>query len=262
MRLALDEVTAPVGAIFRVGWHSDPLGPLPWGKALPDGTFGNRFDDPSAAEGRPETERFRCLYLGTTAEAAFGETLAGFRVPIDILAKLGLIDDDEPFADVLAGALVDPADVRRGLVPAEWRACRVLVSTTLVPSLRFANVATMESQQHLRAAMAQTAARLGIADVDFSTMLNQRYRPFTQACARHIYDLRDRDGSPRFAGIRYLSRLNTQEWECWALFSDRVAGAHVPGRLQAITPDHPDLLRVARYFNLSIEVGSGHSIRP
>jgi hypothetical protein len=262
MRPVLDEVSAPAGAIYRVGWHSDPLSPPPWDKALPDGTFDNRYDDPSAAEGRREAERFRCLYFGTTAAAAFGETLAGFRVPIDVLATFGSIEDDETLEEVLVGALVDPDDVRRGLVPAEWRAHRALASVTFTSSLRFANVATIGSQQYLRTAMAQVAARLGITDVDFSTMLNLRYRPFTQACARHIYDMSDRDGAPRFAGVRYLSRLNALEWECWALFSDRITGAYSPGQVQDITPDHPDLLRAAGAFNLTIEVGPGRYIRP
>jgi hypothetical protein len=261
MRHRLDEVGPPPGEIFRVGWYRDPLSPPPWTKAAVDGTFGNRFDDPSAAEGRPPEDRFRCLYCGTSAEAAFGESLAGFRVPINILAKLSLVEDeDESVEDVLAGALVDPEHPVRGLIPAEWRNRRRLARTTLAPSLRFANVATLESNQYFRSVLAQTASALGIDDVDFSTMLNRKYRRFTQACARHIYELLDEHGNPRFAGIRYLSRLNTHEWECWAIFSDRLD--HDPGFADNIVPDHEDLLRIARHFDLTIEGLNGHYIRP
>ena len=68
----------------------------------------------------------------------------------------------------------------------------------------------------------------------------------------------------RFAGIRYLSRLNA-EWECWAVFDDRmrhVAGC--PGLPTSIPRDDADLIEVARQFNLTIEVNArrGNYLRP
>jgi hypothetical protein len=189
MRHELDEVGPPPDGVFRVDWHEGPLDPPPWHKAGSDGTFGNRFDDPSAAEGRPQSERFSCLYCGTTAEAAFGETLAGFRVSIDKLARIGsAVRDAEPLQEIFAG-IVDFGDAivsARGIVPAEWRERRRLARTVLHQHLRFANVATRASNQYLRSVLAGKAAELNLQDVEFSTMLIPNQRKFTQACAANL----------------------------------------------------------------------------
>lgn len=145
---ALSELGPPHGEVFRIGRRGDPLSPPPWDKALvDDGTFGNRFDDPSAAEGRPPEDRFRCLYCGTTEEVAFAECLTGKRVPMRVLAKLAAIDDDEPVEKVLAGAEIDIADPKRprGLVTAEWQSRHQIGRTLLHSGLRFANIATKET---------------------------------------------------------------------------------------------------------------------
>lgn len=261
MEHALDEVGPPPTAVFRIGWRGDPLRPPPWSKALADGTFGNRFDDPSASDGRPEESRFRCLYCGTTMEAAFGETLARKRVPIGVLAKLAAVDVDESVDAVLAGAAIDRTEPHRpqGLISAEWQSQRQIGRTTLDPALRFANVATRGSLQYLRFALAPVADRLGITDVDGSTMLNPGLRAFTQACARHIYELHE-DGAPRFAGIRYVSRLDPIAWECWAIFFDRLR--HTPGYPENVMADNPALKRVAHDFALTIEGPDGLLLRP
>ena len=36
------------GVIYRLGRMPDPWAVLDWASAGPDGTFGNRFDDPDA----------------------------------------------------------------------------------------------------------------------------------------------------------------------------------------------------------------------
>jgi hypothetical protein len=259
---ALVAVGPPQAEIFRIGWRGDPLSPPSWDFAsVADGTFGNRFDDPSAAEGRPVKDRFRCLYCGTTEDAAFGETLARKRVPISVLVKLATVDDDEPVDVVLAGAAIDMADPTRprGLVTGEWQSRRQIGRTTLHPDLRFADVGARQSHQYLRYALATLADNLGIEEVDSSTMLNPNLRPFTQACSRHIYELHD-GGTPRFAGIRYLSRLDPVEWECWAIFFDRIE--HTPGFPQNVMPDNEALQRVARDFDLTIEAPNGLLLRP
>lgn len=261
MALALDAVGPPNNPVSRIGWRGNPLSPPPWDKALPDGTFGNRFDDSGTADGGLLEPRFRCLYCATTLEAAFGETLARKRVPIGVLAKLAAIDDDTSVDSVFAGAAIDTADRDhpRGVVTAEWQARRQIGRTTLHPTLRFANVATRASLQYLRSNLAPIANRLGIEDIDGATMLNATPRAFTQACARHIYDLHDA-GIPRFAGIRYLSRLDPVEWECWAIFFDRLQ--HTPGDPEDITPDQAALQRIAHDFDLTIEGQGGHLVRP
>lgn len=251
MQHRLDEVGPPPGEVFRVGWHSDPLGPPPWDRAAADGTFGNRFDDPEAS--------FRCIYCGSSAEAAFGETMARFRVSTSHLAKIkAAVVDAEDLEDIF-GTEIDFAEpsVPRGIITAEWRSRRKLARTTLDPSLRFANVADQESLEYFRYVLPDKAAECGVDDIDFSTILNKEHRQFTQACARHIYDLRDALERPRFAGVRYMSRQNALEWECWALFDDRIDGKHTPALPESIMPDHPALQRIAQVFTISIEVSPG-----
>ena len=261
MRHALDEVGPPRSAVVRIGWRGEPLSPPPWDKALADGTFGNRFDDPGPTRENVAGERFRCLYFGGSEEAAFGETLAHRRVPVSVLAKLAVVEDSESVLAAVSGATIDLAERGRprGVVTADWQARRQIGRTLLHPSLRFADISTRASLQYLRSALAPIADRLDIAEVDASTMLNPALRAFTQACARHIYELHDEE-TPRFAGIRYRSRLDPNTWECWAVFFDRIR--HTPEAPQEITPENAALRRVARAFDLAIEAKDGVLLRP
>ncbi len=63
-----------------------------------------------------------------------------------------------------------------------------------------------------------------------------------------------------YAGIRYLSRFGEGDWECWALFADRVIAT--PNLPHDILPNDPHLLEVARTFKLTIEGPKGHYSRP
>lgn len=240
----------------------EPFSPPDWEWAAPDGTFGNRFDDPSAEDGRPAEERFRIIYCATQRAATFGETLARFRVSLPLLSALEAIDDDEPIAQSLRG-VVDPDDPRHGLLPADWRMRRRIGHTVLDPSLRFVDLSHPETMQSLRTALSPLAERLGIIDVDLSSVTSPQRR-FTQGIARYVHEQVGEVGQPRFAGIRYPSRLNP-EWECWAVFDDRIR--HMPGWPNIPTsffPDDPDLQAVARLFGLTIEIfpGQEHFIRP
>jgi hypothetical protein len=177
-----------------------------------------------------------------------------------LLAQLEAIEDDESLADAFAGS-VDPLDVTRGLISMVWRQHRHIGRTQLDPALQFADLATAFSLQYLRQTLASLAAKLNLSDIDLSAVTSQ-HRQFTQACARHIYDVRDDGGRPRFAGIRYLSRFNPH-WACWAIFDDRFR--HAPGwpsRPEPIAADDTDLLEVASIFRLTIEALPGHYLRP
>jgi hypothetical protein len=254
-------VAPPSSGIFRLArGPAEPFAPPEWDRAHDDGTFGNRFDDPSAALGRPPGERFRAIYCATQRAAAFGETVARFRPSIVLLAQLAAVEDDESLEEALAGA-VDPQDPYRGLIPADWRLVRRIGQTVLDPSLRFVDIAAAGSVQHLRQALATRAAELRLTDVDLSSLTSPQ-RLFTQDCARYIYDQIDEDGQPHFAGIRYPSRLS-DAWECWAVFDDRLR--HAPGSPalpESIFADDRDLEHVASMFGLTIEVFPGHYIRP
>ncbi len=257
MAAQLVTVGPPTEGVYRLAHRlADPFAPPDWQYADEDGTFGNRFDDPGGVEEADPTGRFRVIYCATQRAGAFGETLARFRLSLPLLAGLEAINDDESLEESLGGS-VDPQDTHRGLIPADWRLRRHLGHTRLDPNLRFVDVDAGASIQHLRAPLAALAVKLGKRDVDLSVIAGAE-RPITQACARYIYEQVDDEGQPAFAGIRYLSRLNAQ-WECWAVFDDRLR--HEPGfpSLPAsIFPDDPDLETVAHLFEITIQNMSGH----
>jgi hypothetical protein len=226
---------------------ADPFDPPPW-----QYVGGNRFDDPDSG--------FRVIYCAAERAGAFGETLARFRRSLGLLALMTEVESDEPLPKGLEG-LIDPSDPRRGVVPTEWRLERQLGTTLLSPELEFADIAAPENVERLRTVLAPLAHRHGLSDFDLSTVLSSS-RDLTQPAARYVYEQTGDDGRPRFAGIRYPSRLNL-DWTCWAVFADRMV--HQPLTQEAtIDPYDPALLEAARLLRLSIEIirGGGHYISP
>ena len=241
---------------------ADPFSPPDWDRAQDDGTFGNQFDDPSGEDEVPPDRRFRMIYCATQRVATFGETMARFRPSISLLTQLGAIIDDEPLEQALAG-VIDPEDLHRGLVPADWRQRRRVSHTVLDSTLRFVDLPAIDTMQHLRPVLAAVAERLGVPDIDLSSIAGPQRR-LTQEIARYVYDQQDDKGQWRYAGIRYLSRLKA-EWECWAVFDDRMSHLRGwPGIPISVLADDDDLIQVARRFDLTIEVvsGSPHYLRP
>ena len=51
------DTKTPTAPLFRLGRKPDPWNPPDWSRAQPDGTFGNRFDDPQG--------NYRVLYAAT-----------------------------------------------------------------------------------------------------------------------------------------------------------------------------------------------------
>lgn len=159
---------------------------------------GNRFDSP--------TEDFRVCYFATDLEACFGETLARFRPDPALISAA----DEEGFM---------PA----GSVPADWRNQRIAVQVEFAPSgvlpeLRFLDVEALKTRRELRRELASLLAYYGYEDLEVPTVRGADRR-ITRWIAKWAFEQRDADGAPVFAGIRYLSRLNTN-WECWAVFHD------------------------------------------
>jgi hypothetical protein len=252
-------VSPPATGVYRLARGVNPFIPPDWEYAREDGTFGNRFDDPTANKGNPPEKRFRAIYCATQRLATFGETLARFRVSATVLAGLDEIEDEESTEEALAGA-IDPEDRTRGFVSADWRRKRRICHTMLDTATRYADIGDLDTMQYLRIALAPLAAEYKIGDVDLSALTSHQ-RSFTQYCARHIYALTDGLGSSLCAGICYVSRLDSK-WECWALFDDRLT--HEPGLPANIDADDEDLIAIARSFRLTIEVipGTRTYIRP
>ncbi len=233
-------VAAPRGPVYRVGRAPRPLAPPSWAYAEADGTFGNRFDDPSARRGVPPDGRFRMLYVDTTSAGAFGETIARRRPNLESLARAGV------------------TAVPRPVVSASWRQMRRLGVTVLTMSLPFVDITAAATLTALRPALAAVALEAGLSDVDLSAETRPG-RLLTEA-ARYIYEQRDIAGAPRYAGVRYLSRLNP-DWECWAVFVDRLRHRVVRSGAE-IRADDPGLYEASALLALGVEDDHGRRHYP
>jgi hypothetical protein len=106
-------VPAPLTPIQRLTMLGvDPFEPPPL-----EYVGSNRFDDPHS--------EFRVVYCASEPAGAFGETMARLRRSIALLELVAEVNDDEALEVALEG-LVDRSDVRRGVVPTDWRFKRQL----------------------------------------------------------------------------------------------------------------------------------------
>jgi hypothetical protein len=146
----------------------------------------------------------------------------------------------------------DGGFMRVGDVPADWRQRRLAVHVTFpaqdafAHGVQFLDVEALETREHLRGELGPVLAFYGFTDLDVATVRGGDRR-ITRWIGQWAYDQRNQAGTARFAGIRYLSRLNT-DWECWAVFDD------VPiveiNRRPILRTDEA-LLRVAKSYGLT-----------
>jgi hypothetical protein len=219
-------VFAPPNGLWRVGRGATPHR----AHRVPNGTIGpNRFD---AQDGT-----FDVLYFATELEGCFGETLARFRP--DPLLRAALQDEwrEKGFMEV-------------GAVPADWRHRRTAVRVEQISDspLPYLDLDSVHTLLFLRNELALGLASLGVHDVD-TAIVRSGDRRVTRLISSWAYNARDPEtAEPLYAGIRYISRLNS-EWECWAIF-DRTALR--PLEVVPITPEMPSLERVAKIFDLRV----------
>jgi hypothetical protein len=142
-------VVSPPSGLYRVARReTDPFDPADWAAVGAHGLFPGRFDDPRAD--LDESQRFRIIYCASSRQGAFGETLASYRSPMEPPIDLDVVLDDEPIEESYLHAS-DPDDRSRGLVEAEWRIKRAMGHTVLERGLRFVDVGSARTLQHLRA---------------------------------------------------------------------------------------------------------------
>jgi hypothetical protein len=139
-----------------------------------------------------------------------------------------------------------------GQVPADWRHQRVLLRAELEPSrarpsLQFLDVEALDTREHLREQLARILAFYELTDLDVATVRGADRR-ITRWISKWAYEAWDDSGARAFAGIRYLSRLDTS-WECWAIFDD--VGILELEREPIMRQDQA-LLSIARAFKLTV----------
>jgi hypothetical protein len=195
------------GLIYRLGRKPDPWAMPDWASAGPDGTFGNRFDDPDAT--------YRVLYASSQRLGCFLETLARFRVDPKLLTELAEIAGEDDYWPL-------------GEVPLEWAGKRVMGAATANGD--YADICSSEWISKLRKLLAIHLEKFGLDDFDASVLQQTAPRILTQFVSRIVfYD--------DFAGIYYRSKYG-HDIENRALFEPFQIEAK---GLQTIQPEDPDL---------------------
>ena len=181
------DTKTPTAPLFRLGRKPDPWNPPDWSRALPDGTFGNRFDDPQG--------NYRVLYAATQRVSCFVETLARFRPDLSLIAELQAIAGEDDFVPL-------------GTVPSDWCEPRVMGEATVTGA--YADLYGASWVSHLRYALATDCIALGLEDLDDSVLQKGEPRRLTQLASLKVNEA-------GLDGIYYRSRYG-HDLENWALF--------------------------------------------
>ena len=217
------ESRRPSGPLFRVGRDRDAWAVPDWAYAREDRTFGNRFDDPMGV--------YRVLNASSQRLGCFVETLARFRVDVSFVAELALMENGED--DFTAF----------GSVRRTWLKGRCIGSANV--DGEYADIYSLEWVGHLRVALAEIALKLGMEDIDLSSLERAEPRLLTQRAGRIAFEL-------GFAGVFYLSRYG-HSIENWAIFEDWAVPERFPihqPKSRKLAEDDPDLLEALRVLGL------------
>jgi hypothetical protein len=215
----------PLKPLFRVGRDDDAWAVPDWAYAKEDGTFGNRFDDPMRV--------YRVLYASSQRLGCFIETLARFRVDVSFVAELALMENGED--DFTAFATVRRA----------WITGRSIGTANVEGE--YADIYALGWVSHLRSALAGIAVKLGMEDIDLSSLEPAEPRLLTQKAGRIAFEL-------GYAGVFYRSRYG-HSIENWAIFEDWTMSERFPiqePNSRKLSEDDPDLLEALRILGLVI----------
>jgi hypothetical protein len=212
------EARVPHGPVYRLARRPDAWQPPEWFLAHADGTFGNRFDDPEGY--------YRVLYASSQRLACFVETLARFRPDLSLLAELDAIDGPDDFLPL-------------GTLPPDWLVVRAMGEAEINGG--FADIYATGWVSHLRRSLAAEALRLGVKDIDLSTLEKAEPRRLTQLASRQAYRL-------NFAGVFYPSRYG-HSLENWALFEPFPLRDPIS---EEFSEDDPDLLEALRLHGIRL----------
>jgi hypothetical protein len=215
--------------VYRLGRAPDPWDWPDWTYAQPDGTFGNRYDDPQG--------EYRVLYASTERVAVFMECLARFRPdPAVDLAAIVTEDEDAPYPTRPAGS-----------VPVSWLGERRMGVAAL--DGRFCAVGHADSLVHLRSALAGRLVHYRLEDLDAGDIRTRAPRRFTQEISRYVFEQATASGEQAFSGIQYGSRLG-DDLTNWALFEGHDPMILIDG--DPVAPDDPDLVVVLERYDLRL----------
>jgi RES domain len=214
------DTKTPKAPLFRLGRKPDPWAPPDWSRAQPDGTFGNRFDDPQG--------NYRVIYAATQRISCFVETLARFRPDLSLIAELQTISGEDDYVPL-------------GIVPTDWCEPRLIGAAPITGS--YADIYAASWVSHLRHALASDCIALGIKDLDDSVLQRGEPRRLTQLASLTV-------NGAGFDGIYYRSRYG-HDLENWAIFEPFPIGS--PEVAIGVQPNDVDLQEACRLLELKIE---------
>ncbi|MGH3429975.1 MAG: RES family NAD+ phosphorylase [Mycobacteriales bacterium] len=162
---------------------------------LEDPGIGNRFDSPLPG-------RYGTVYFGTQLECCFAETLSRYR-PDPRLLQFAHRDQED-------GDFMAP-----GEVPADWRTRRLAIRAAVTGGV-FLDVEASETRVVLEKSLHVLINAFGYEHLDMPAVMSGDRR-LTRFISQWAWSRHDERGDPIFAGIRYVSRLDSR-WECWAVF--------------------------------------------
>lgn len=200
-------------ALYRIGRAPNPLS---WPPISREG----RYNDPQG--------RLSVLYAAQERRAAFMETLDYLRPSVETLVDGAGLPGSDPIPQA-------------GIVPPRFFA-RLIVRFAVTPGQRWLDLRAPESHAHLRRALAAEFVEAGYRGrLVLGDLLTHRHDA-TRIIAKWAID-------QGFHGIVYGS-CHDPSLTCWAIFDHAVI---VPVEApQAITANDPDLIAVARLWNLRI----------
>jgi hypothetical protein len=214
------DTKTPIAPLFRLGRKPNPWNPPDWSRALPDGTFGNRFDDPQG--------NYRVLYAATQRVSCFVETLARFRPDLSLIAELQAIAGEDDYWPL-------------GTVPSDWCEPRIMGEATVTGA--YADIYGASWVSYLRHALASDCVALGLEDLDDSVLQQGDPRRLTQLASLKVNEA-------GLDGIYYRSRYG-HDLENWALFEPFEFSSRETAI--AVRPDDVDLQKACRLLGLKID---------
>jgi hypothetical protein len=207
------------GVIYRLGRKPDPWSIPDWASAGPDGTFGNRFDDPEGM--------YRVVYASSQRLGCFLETLARFRIDLKLLAELAEIEGEDDYCLL-------------GEVPLAWIEKRMMGVATA--GGEYADICSSEWISRLRVVVAGHLGQFRLDDLDASVLQMTAPRSLTQLVSRVVF-------SEGLAGIFYRSKYG-HDIENWALFEPFQIKVQDS---ESIRTDDADLQRAVRLHGLKFK---------
>jgi hypothetical protein len=207
-------------ALWRVGYHLDPLGFTP----LELYGFNHRFDDIH--------RRFRTLYFAELPETCLREVLADFRP--NLAARQRHIerygpDTAEDFPDTP--------------VTAQWRVQHVLVAAMVRLDGPLIDLNDVTTRQEIEDRHAELLLDYELRHLDLHEITTSR-RPVTQTIAAELFDR----GA---AAVRFPSRLDGNA--CVALFEGRGSSSVIEGPIALTDPPPQPLINVTEPWGLLLE---------